>query len=268
MPFRNYKMKFKLNTGDEEKMVLFQIASDLHIETFNEVDPLTLIQPTADILILAGDIGRVNKHVQLKGFLTKVCKEFKEVLYVLGNHEYYRTPGYQTLNMSEVIRRLTELEIAIPNLHILNRSSVVIDDVCIAGCTLWTEPKCDVPQFIVKIDGMNRDTYTRMHRQDLSYIRQMIGYSKRVNKKLLVVTHHPPTSIRDGPGNNNDRFVSLYENDLDYLLDSDNIHTWVFGHVHLNRDYITPGGTRLVSNQRGKSRDCVASYDPKFVINV
>jgi len=69
-------------------MPKFQIVSDLHIEYRNDEipDPLSLITPTADNLILAGDIGSLYKFNQLKGFLQNLCKYFKNVLYVPGNH--------------------------------------------------------------------------------------------------------------------------------------------------------------------------------------
>ena len=72
-------------------MTNFQIVSDLHIEyKSNDVpDPLTLITPSADILILAGDIGSFYQYDQLKTFLINLCPYFKVVVYVPGNHEYY-----------------------------------------------------------------------------------------------------------------------------------------------------------------------------------
>ena len=40
-----------------------------------------------------------------------------------------------------------------------------------------------------------------------------------------------------------------YYSDLDLFLDRRLVHTWIFGHTHNNCDYITPNGTRVVSNQ-------------------
>ena len=50
-------MKYKLD------MMTIQIASDLHIEYKNDLvpDPLNYLIPSADILILAGDIGSFYK---------------------------------------------------------------------------------------------------------------------------------------------------------------------------------------------------------------
>ena len=59
-------------------MVRVQIVSDLHIEYKNDNIPDTdsIIEPNADILILAGDIGSLYKAEQLYGFLENICKKF------------------------------------------------------------------------------------------------------------------------------------------------------------------------------------------------
>lgn len=63
-------------------MTKFQIVSDLHIEYKNTdvPDPLSLITPSAEILILAGDIGSFYQYDQLKKFLSKLCPHFKIVI--------------------------------------------------------------------------------------------------------------------------------------------------------------------------------------------
>ena len=55
-----------------------QIVSDLHIEEYDNVpNPLDFLIPSADILILAGDIGSFYKINQLTDFLTALCNYFK-----------------------------------------------------------------------------------------------------------------------------------------------------------------------------------------------
>ena len=55
-------------------MTSIQISSDLHIECVNDdnIDPLQYITPSADILILAGDIGSLYKIKQLKNFIKQL----------------------------------------------------------------------------------------------------------------------------------------------------------------------------------------------------
>ena len=208
-------------------MVSFQIVSDLHIEYRNNYihDPFMYITPVADILILAGDIGSLYKMNQLYSFLSTLCEKFKLVLYIAGNHEYYMTDGFKPLKINALNNRLYELENNIQNLLILKNSSIVIGDVCITGCTLWSKPMINVPKYLVR-------TY-----------------------KVL-------------EGSKIDRFVSLYVNQLDNLLQSDKVHTWVAGHIHYNFDFVTEGGTRVVGNQRGKPRDKIDNFSKEFVINI
>jgi UDP-2,3-diacylglucosamine pyrophosphatase LpxH len=252
-------------------MTKFQIVSDLHIEyESNDVpDPLTLITPSADILILAGDIGSFYKYDQLKTFLVKLCFHFRVVIYVPGNHEYYTMKGYTPQRMNTLFQNFAHIEQSIDNLYILNRSSAQIDDVCIVGCTLWSDPKIQIPSYMVRIPGLNTIVYQQKHAGDLAYIKKMIKYCQKKEVKLLVVTHHCPTySVITSKKKLNDRYVSLYATDLDDLLNKEMVHTWVAGHIHSNFDLITEGGTRLVGNQKGKPRDRITDYNKSLVITV
>ena len=96
----------------------------------------------------------------------------------------------------------------------------------------------------------------------------MIDYASDNNLKLLVVTHHCPTYSCLKASRKTDKYRSLYASDLDYLLSSCKVHTWVCGHVHTNFDFITEGGTRVVSNQKGKPKDKVPDFSLEKIIEV
>ncbi len=248
-------------------MITIQIVSDLHIEYKNDIVPnsLDFITPSADILVLAGDIGSFYKLEQLTQFLESVCFHFQVVLYVPGNHEWYVTPGYDPLSWNTLEQRMRKIENKIENLYILNRTSVCIGDVCIAGATLWSEPKCQVPPFIVRVHGMRTKEYRQRHNDDLNYLKKMMKYCEKNQYKLLVVTHHPPTEkALEGAKKRN--FLSLYATDLEYLLDKSKVQTWVCGHVHKNFDLISDKGCRVVSNQKGKPKDRITDYRKDFTI--
>lgn len=249
-------------------MLNVQIMSDLHIEVLEETPEIEeYITPKADILILAGDIGRINKYEQLSLFLKKLCPKFKHVLYVLGNHEYYRVKGTRNKSMQQLFEELSKLQDEIKNLHILNRSSVIIDDVCIIGCTLWSEVLLEVPKFIVRVSGMSTEKYLSLYNQDVNYIEYMIEYCKKLNLKLVVVTHHCPT-YQVSRTRDEDTYKSLYFSNLDRLLTKEKVNTWICGHNHFNFDYITEGGTHLVSNQKGKPKDNTVGFSKEKLINM
>ena len=252
-------------------MVNFQIVSDIHIEyKSDEVpDPLTLITPTADVLILAGDIGSFYKLEQLNYFLQKLCPYFKVVIYVPGNHEYYKQKGYQPEKMNVLLKRFINIKKSINNLYVLNRTAALIDNVCIVGCTLWSKPTVHIPNFIVRIQGMNTNLYTQKFNSDLEYIKRMTDYCAKKQLKLLVVTHHCPTySVITSTKKKKDKYISLYASHLDYLLTRDKVHTWVCGHIHSNFDLITEGGTHLIGNQKGKPKDKIIDYKKDLTISV
>ena len=249
-------------------MVTFQIMSDLHIENYTEdlsVDEF--VTPSAEVLILAGDIGRVHKYHQLEKFLKALSGKFTVILYVLGNHEFYKVEGVSPKTMEDILLDLETIRAGISNLYILNRSSVVIDDVCVVGCTLWSRTTVSVPHYIVRIREMNTVKYNMMFEKDLEYIENMIPYCERKGYRMLVVTHHCPTYTVCSE-RKNDRFKSLYCNDLDYLLESGKIHTWICGHVHQNFDLTYASGTRLVCNQMGKPKDLVSTFSLRKLIDV
>jgi len=248
--------------------VTFQIMSDLHIEITKEYPDISdYIVPSADVLILAGDIGRIHKYDQLKTFLTNICQKFHYVLYVLGNHEYYSVKDIEPKTMEDLLTDLESIKTNIPNLYILNRQSVVINDVCIAGCTLWSEALLGVPPFIVKIKDISMVKYNSMFRQDLRFVENMVSYCQKNKLKLVVVTHHCPTYLV-AQHKKKDKYKSLYASNLDYLLNSNNIHTWICGHVHRNFDFYTKGGVHLVSNQKGKPKDLVTDFSKNKTITV
>jgi Icc-related predicted phosphoesterase len=252
-------------------MQTIQIASDLHIEYKNNnvPNPLDFITPSADVLILAGDIGSFYKIEQLTIFLEKLCPYFQIVLYVPGNHEWYTIKDYTCLSWETLEKRMLKLESIIPNLTILNRSSVLIGDICFAGCTLWSNPEGQIPPFIVRIHDMRTKEYQNKHNQDLEYLKKMMIFCQKNNHKLVVVTHYPPTKqVLDGVCAKKKKFHSIYATNLDYLLDSAFVKTWVCGHVHKNFDFFSTKGCRIVGNQKGKGKDKIIDYISDFVITV
>lgn len=251
-------------------MVKVQIVSDLHIEYNNsqKLDPLSFIDPSADILIMAGDIGNLYKDEQLKDFLEKVCLYFDLVLYVPGNWEYYMVSGYPPMTMNNLMYKLISMTKNIKNLRILDNSSILIDDVCIAGCTLWSDLNIELPKYIVRIHKVNTETYKLMYEKSVKYIKKIIGYCQEKKYKLVMVTHHCPTYETLAKSSKSEKLYSLYSSHLDALLKKDLVHTWICGHTHSNFDFYSEEGTRVVSNQKGKVKDNIMDYKKNFTIDV
>ena len=110
------------------------IASDIHLE-FGPIE----IKNTeaADVLILSGDICVAvdvmhkddldNKSRKIHDFFEMCSKEYKNVIYIVGNHEHYNGDFQQTIPH---LKRSFEY---LDNLHILDKEIVTIDDVTFIG---------------------------------------------------------------------------------------------------------------------------------------
>lgn len=101
-----------------------QIISDLHQEFgFTKIH-----FSNADVIIIAGDLNIGTKGIEW----LKINVKDKPVIYVLGNHEYYKGAYPKTLDKIKELAKDT-------NIHVLEDSFIDIDDVRFHGCTLWTD---------------------------------------------------------------------------------------------------------------------------------
>lgn len=121
------------------------LGSDLHLE----FGPLELHnRDNADVLILSGDILLAadigspskdgilepsSKHLRYTTFMEQASKLFKNVVYIMGNHEHYHG---DFLTTADKIRTFLE---PYKNIHFLDRGCIKIEDVTFIGGTLWTD---------------------------------------------------------------------------------------------------------------------------------
>lgn len=252
----------------KEDSFQIQIASDLHIEyKNNEVpDPLDYITPVAPNLVLAGDIGTFYKYEQLFGFLSKISPMFTHIIYVLGNHEYYRPRDevFEPLTMGDIKKLANRIQSEIHNLWILDNSTVRIGDYWIIGTTLWSDIKVNLPKNIVKIHGMTTEIYRSKFMNSVRFINDEIEKCEKRGLKAIVVTHYLPSFNILPIEKRNQRYISLYTSNLDRMIKYP-IHTWIGGHIHSNFNTMI-NGVRLISNQRGKPRDGINNFSKEFIL--
>ena len=256
------------------------LASDLHLE-FGDIDLKNT--ENADVLILAGDICiaeelhalhkvcvthdkcvEVLTPTQIIGmnyreFFKRCSKEFKHVVYVAGNHEFYH--GKWQRNIQDLRNECDNYD----NIHFLERDMVVIDDVTFVGGTLWTDCNNRDPLTLQALQDMMNDFdyiknddrgYTSLrpahtihrHDQTVSYIKEII----RDKNRVVVVGHHAPSFMSINERYKNQLLMNGgYASDLsEMILDNPQIKLWVHGHVHNKFDYMI-GSTRVVCNPRG-----------------
>ena len=135
------------------------LASDIHLE----FGPITLDNTEgADVLILAGDIcvaahfkeagPTYTKHLakEYHQFFDHVCKEFPQVIYILGNHEFYNGDIKHTYN-------ILKEHLDYPNLHILEKEMWRHQDYTFIGGTLWTDMNKGDPLTLSYTQGAMND---------------------------------------------------------------------------------------------------------------
>ena len=149
-----------------------QIVSDLHIETSREyVKFLDYVTPTGDILILAGDIGSMYRTRQLCNFLTQACECFPLVIFVPGNHEYYKFRKNKARPFATLENTLMKFKAHHPNFYLLNRSTLQVGNCIFIGATLWSEPD-KFSDRIVRINGITKERFLNMHMLDKKFIKK------------------------------------------------------------------------------------------------
>lgn len=256
------------------------LMSDVHLE-FGDLD----IKNTdnADILVLAGDImvakdlydftdeinpswgknipSRYHVAKRFRDFLQRCSNEYKHVLYVAGNHEFYHGNWEQTLTI------LKDECSKFSNVHFMENDKFVFDDVTFVGGTLWTDMNRGDPLTVrVIMDRMNdyriirveNREYGRLHPNDsikrhihtLNYICETVDSDP--SKKYFVIGHMAPSKLSTKPRYEKDVHLNGgYSSDLsETILDRPQIKVWVHGHTHNDFDYEI-GTTRIVAHPRG-----------------
>jgi len=233
----------------------------------------------ADVIVLAGDIGDSINGLKW----SKDTFKEKEIIYIPGNHEYYRGDLGDNIEMEIAAKKL--------GIHFLNNKTVVINNVRFIGSTLWTDfnnwNKEDVNKShelmndykkikIIKwlqnkknkenlnklnIFLQNKKTNTEylypevillMHIQSKQWLTHQL--ETPFKGKTVVVTHHAPSynSTEEEMNKNKISLKSSYASDLSKLIakNNENIDLWIHGHIHRPADY-NIHNTRIVANPRG-----------------
>ena len=234
---------------------MFRLLSDLHLEFYDGklrglISRIQFTDKDKDCyLILAGDIGypvrprnpkylpvqdvSTSKQQKISGLygelLTFFRSKFKGVILVPGNHEYYLCHANQ-VSMNEVddiIRSVCDKVGVI----FLQKSQVVIDNVIVYGCTLFSEVTHEDSLRMNDIHKITSRHYiVQTHREHSTWLQSKLQSTDNENKRVLVITHYLPAKIRDNMS------TGYYTNFIkDFIHGHDTIHeptVWCCGHDH------------------------------------
>ncbi len=242
------------------------VLSDLHLE----FAPYALASTEADVIVLAGDI-----HVGVQGIQwAQDVFRYTPVVYVAGNHEYYRQSYSDHLDKMREAARGT-------NVRFLENDAIEIDGVVFLGCTLWTDFKLfgDSRTAMHEAEAQMNDyrliylsaPYRRLRPDDtLSLNTKSVDWLKQAiarhqDKPLVVVTHHAPSMLSVQDRYKEDIVSAAFASPLDELVVTSRAKFWLHGHVHDAARY-TIGETQVVCNPRGYPHETDGGFDPQLVV--
>lgn len=222
--------------------MLIQIASDIHLD----YRPSYKLEKLGDILILAGDIGQPFKANYIE-FL-KSLSEWKSVLLISGNHEYY-SAGH---TKNQIDEKISELCSSLPNVVYLNKGVYQLDNYVFLGTTLWTDIQnkpqvqtimSDYSRIRVKKGQkkvkINPNDTMEWHRQELAWLLEQLEQYQE--KQVLVITHHAPSykscqiyhTLKKEKNDSLPCVDDAYATSLEWICDRyTNLLFWFHGHVH------------------------------------
>ena len=245
----------------------FRLYSDIHLE-FGKFKHFPKDNCKDIVLILAGDIGI---GLMARFMIETLCKYYRAVVLVPGNHEYYDQV------IDEVDARYKNLDEILPNFHYLQNETVIIDGIRFIGGTMWTS--LDNNDYFAKMHAKNNmndfkvikyynadklplrfcvDDCIRYHTIFKDFLREELS---KPFEKTIVVTHHAPCvlSVADkyrGKILNH----AYYEDMTSFMFDENAPKYWCHGHMHNNSNYVI-GNTNVIANPRGYISELNSQFD-------
>ena len=200
------------------------------------------VEIDADVIIVAGDIhpNNVKRHM----IIETIEKAYKvPVLYVNGNHDYYRH------------------DFPYPSVKIVNINGIVF-----ALGTLWTDLTA-IPEYInypisdlKLIKNVTFRDWTRNHMFERNILLS--------DEYDVVVSHHLPSKLLSAEKYEGDSLNPFFYTDYTKLIEKfERTRLWVCGHTH-NRYDFQIGACRMVCNPLGYKYEnyrSVCDYEPLIV---
>lgn len=264
-------------------MSKIRVLSDLHLEFSNgEFQIPTSVDEKTTILVLAGDIGIAHKKTTYFDFLLNVSSRFNQVIYVLGNHESYRGKFTKTAPL------LQETCKDMDNVHILEKESIVFDDVAFVCATMWSDfddgnklsmyhAEHMMNDFGIIRIGPKGEPWRRKFKPQDAYVDFMeatefifpeITKNKELGHKVVVVTHHAPSHESAAPQYKGLPTAGAYASDLQDEIIETKPDLFIHGHMHNSSDYMI-GDTRIICNPRGYTGyELNIDFDPLLTIEI
>ncbi len=235
-----------------------QYASDLHLETVGNEPYSSIVVPTAQILILAGDICPVENPAYVS-FLRWCSQNWEFIVVVAGNHEYFCQHVPRTIPEidGEIHKHVNQFSNVV---FLQNSDSIVINGIRFVGTTLWSKVDSGLwnsPELLKKGDYTHTGVppgrvstpadIVALHTQQKMDLESVVAASK---EPLVVITHHLPTYNLVSPEFKHHPLLSTYVSDVEYMI-VPKVRAWICGHSHKSQYWRSPNGTVCTLNPRG-----------------
>jgi Icc-related predicted phosphoesterase len=243
------------------------IISDLHLDFHKDGGASflkDLVVPDCDLTVIAGDLSQAN-HWRFKQNVKEICDKSKQVLYAMGNHEYYGA------SITETDCRAHNLPNEFKNLTVASRAKVLtqkdipaLGDLNLLVGTLWFQDACDQEHYknLLNDFALIEDLEPEIYRRNDRFKCLLYGIK---DEPCIVVSHHLPSYSCVNPrfaGSAINRFFVGGIDDKD--IENSSISLWVCGHGHDALDFKI-GKTRVISNPAGYLNEMPAYYEPKAI---
>lgn len=249
--------------------------SDLHFE-FRENSRYLKhneLPITGEVLVFAGDIFYLNNRIApLTNFWKWASDNYRQVLIVPGNHEYY--------NHSDIMDRGLKWKwLFQKNVGYYQNQAVRIDNIDFILSTLWSRINPNDEYSVrkgmndfrqIKFNGklLKVEEFNRMHEACMDFIRKSVEDSTAGH--IVVVTHHLPTFDVVAPQNKNSVLNSAFACEYDDWIADSRIDAWIYGHSHTNID-TEIGNTKVICNQMGyvfENEHIINGFDPRKFLTI
>lgn len=235
------------------------IASDLHAEQTKHT--LEIPVPTADLWLLAGDIGSGADAVSWAG---ATIGEGAPIVMIPGNHEFYDQASIAE-TVTAMKRRAEGMKVSVLDDEQLELE-VRGKPIRIVGTTLWTDfdlfgdeqrdrAMQDAYAFLMDYRAIKEAgnlitpvVIRDLHRKSREFLE---CHLKRTFEGITVVmTHHAPLREAARLDGKDTELTPAFGSDLRAFVETCGADLWVFGHTHQDWDEMV-GSTRVVSRQGG-----------------
>jgi predicted phosphodiesterase len=272
--------------------MLLRIMSDVHLE-FSDFKIPDLDTDRETVLILAGDIGLVHKANLKERYIPLLSRaniQFHKIVLIMGNHEHYGGSFRRTRAILQDAIGLAMLE----NVHLLEKETLVIDDVAFIAATLWTDCDNHSPFAHYLFEGMSDSRVIRTgpnetlpyerkfsaeaswadHAHAKKFILGQIPLHKAEGRKTVVVTHHGPTMKSIHPMYSGSNMNMFYASEMTKEIMDTNPDLWIHGHTHKQFEYLVDESlehcqTRVIANPRGyHGHEDTSGFNQTLVVEV